>query len=151
VLADLHPAGVLGFVLPYIAVDGRAYANTRKLLADRFASLELTVLPERSFEDAETDIAILIAKEPIPHAATRVAFRRVNDSEQDWEKFRRDQGVSTSYEEQFTSDAAREGLILGDLPEVWSYLSGHRRLGEIAEIHRGVEWRSRYNPWAARP
>lgn len=142
VLADLHPAGVLGFVLPYIAVDGRAYANTRKLLADRFASLELTVLPERSFEDAETDIAILIAKEPIPHAATRVAFRRVNDSEQDWEKFRRDQGVSTNYEEQFTSETAREGLILGDLPEVWSYLSGHRRLGEIADIHRGVEWRS---------
>jgi hypothetical protein len=146
VLADLHPAGVLGFVLPYIAVDGKPYANTRKLLTDRFASLELTVLPERSFEDAETDIAILIAKEPIPHAATRVSFSRVNDSEQDWEKFRRDQSVSTSYEEQFTSDSARKGLVLGDLPEVWSYLSGHHRLGEIAEIHRGVEWRSRITP-----
>lgn len=146
VLADLHPAGVIGFVLPYIAVDGKAYADTRKLLADRFASLELTVLPERSFEDAETDVAILIAKEPIPHVATRVSFRRVNDSEQDWEKFRRDQGVSTSYEEQFTADTARKGLILADLPEVWSYLSGHRRLGEIAEIHRGVEWRTNITP-----
>lgn len=146
VLVDLHPAGVLGFVLPYIAVDGKPYANTRKLLADRFASIELTVLPERSFEDAETDIAILIAKEPIPHAATKVSFSRVNDNEQDWEKFRRDQGVSTSYEEQFTSETARKGLILGDLPEVWSYLSGHHRLGEIAEIHRGVEWRSRITP-----
>ena len=30
VLADLHPSGVLGFVLPYTAVDGRAYANTRR-------------------------------------------------------------------------------------------------------------------------
>ena len=146
VLVDLHPAGVLGFVLPYIAVDGKPYANTRKLLADRFASIELTVLPERSFEDAETDIAILIAKEPIPHAATKVSFSRVNDNEQDWEKFRRDQGVSTTYEEQFTSETARKGLILGDLPEVWSYLSGHHRLGEIAEIHRGVEWRSRITP-----
>jgi hypothetical protein len=146
VLADLHPAGVLGFVLPYIAVDGRAYASTRKLLADRFASLELTVLPERSFEDSETDIAILIAKEPIPHTGTRVAFRRVNDNEQDWEKFRRDQSVSTSYEEQFTAVNARKGLVVSDLPDVWSYLSGHRRLGEIAEIHRGVEWRSAITP-----
>ena len=146
VLADLNPSGVLGFVLPYIAVDGKAYADTRKLLADRFASLELTVLPERSFEDSETDVAILIAKDPIPHAATRVTFRRVNDSEEAWATFRRDQSVSTSYEEQFSADTARKGLILGDLPEVWSYLSGHRRLGELAEIHRGVEWRSRITP-----
>jgi N-6 DNA Methylase len=146
VLADLHPAGVLGFVLPYTAVDGRAYANTRRLLAQRFASIELTVLPERSFEDAETDIAILIVKEPIPHSATRVSFRRVNDSEQDWGKFRSDQTVSTSYEEQFTADAARNGLILGDLPDVWSYLSEHVRLGDIAEIHRGVEWRTKITP-----
>ncbi len=143
VLADLHPSGVLGFVLPYTAVDGRAYANTRRLLAERFASLEFTVLPERSFEDAETDIAILIAKEPIPHSATRVAFRRVNDNEPDWEKFRRDQTVSTSYQEQFDPETAKKGLVLGDLPEVWSYLSAHRRLGEIAEVHRGVEWKKK--------
>ena len=46
----------------------------------------------------------------------------------------------------FTADAARKGLVLGDLPEVWSYLSGHRRLGEVAEIHRGVEWKSKITP-----
>ncbi len=146
VLTDLHPDGVLGFVLPYIAVDGKAYADTRKLLASRFGSLEFTVLPERSFEDAETDIAILIATEPIPHSATRVAFKRVNDSEQDWDRFRRDQSVATSYEEQFTPETARKGLILGDLPEVWSFLSSHRRLGEVADIHRGIEWRSKITP-----
>jgi hypothetical protein len=146
VLADLNSGGVLGFVLPYQAVDGRAYAETRKLLASRFASLEFTVLPERSFEDAETDVAILIAKEPIPHPATKVVFRRVNDSEQAWDKFRLDHSVSTSYNENFTPEIARKGLILNDLPEVWSFLSSHRQLGEIAEIHRGVEWRSRITP-----
>ncbi|MBX9847984.1 MAG: SAM-dependent methyltransferase, partial [Rhodocyclaceae bacterium] len=46
VLTDLHPSGVIGFVLPYIAVDGQSYAGIRKLLAERFGSLELTVLPE---------------------------------------------------------------------------------------------------------
>ncbi|HKB90246.1 MAG TPA: N-6 DNA methylase [Opitutaceae bacterium] len=146
ILADLHPAGVLGFVLPYQAVDGKAYAETRKMLASRFASLQFTVLPERSFEDAETDVAILIAKDPIPHPTTKVAFRRVNDSEQDWNKFRLDQTVSTSYDEHFTPETARKGLILSDLPEVWSFLSSHHQLGEIAEIHRGVEWRSKITP-----
>lgn len=146
VLADLHAGGVLGFVLPYTAVDGKAYANTRKLLADRFASLEFTVLPERSFEDSETDIAILIAKEPIPHSATKIALRRVNDSEHAWEQFRRYQTVSASYDEQFTADGARKGVILGDLRDVWTYLAGYTRLGEIAEMHRGIDWRKRITP-----
>lgn len=146
VLADLHPAGVIGFVLPYIAVDGRAYANTRKLLANRFATLEFTVLPERSFEEAETDIGILIAKDPIPHSMTSVGFRRVNDSQQDWDKFRRDHSVSASYQEQFTTETARKGLVLGDLPQVWSFLSSHHRLEEIADIRRGIEWLSKIDP-----
>lgn len=143
VLADLHPSGVLGFVLPYVAVDGKPYADVRKLLASRFGSLEFTILPERSFEDAETDIAILVAKEPIPHSATKVSFRRVNDSDLDWNKFKIDHSVSTSYDEYFTPDSARKGLVLGDLPEVWNFLSSHHRLGEITEIHRGVEWLSK--------
>lgn len=142
VLADLHPSGVLGFVLPYIAVDGRPYADTRKLLAKRFASLEMTVLPERSFDDSESDIAVLIAKEPIPHSSTQVAFRRVNDTQQDWDRFRLDQTVSVGYEESFTPDTAYRGLILSDLAEVWSFLSSHRKLGEIADIHRGIDWNS---------
>ncbi len=142
VLVDLHPSGVLGFVLPYIAVDGRPYADIRKLLSRRFASLEITVLPERSFDDSESDIAVLIAKDPIPHSSTKFAFRRVNDSQQDWDRFRRDQTVSASYEESFTPDTAYKGLILSDLAEVWSFLSSHRKLGEIADIHRGIDWNS---------
>ena len=146
VLADLHHDGVLGFVLPYIAVDGKPYAKIRKLLATRFGSVEITVLPERSFEDAESDIAVLIAKEPIPHTTTKIAFRRVNDSELDWDKFRRDHTVSTSYEANFTPDTAFKGLILSDLADVWSFLSTHRKLEDIAEIHRGVDWRSPITP-----
>jgi hypothetical protein len=142
VLADLHPAGVLGFVLPYTAVDGKPYADTRRMLATRFASLDFTVLPDRSFEHAESEIAVLIAKEPIPHSATLVSFHRVND----WDKFRQDQTVSTSYNANFTADTARRGITLSDLAEVWSFLSSHRQLADIAEIHRGIEWRSKINP-----
>jgi hypothetical protein len=142
VLADLHPSGVLGFVLPRAAIDGRPFGQVRKLLASRFASLEFTVLPERSFDDAEVDTALLIAKEPILHTTTKVTISRVNDSEQDWERFRRSEEVSSSYEENFSPDTARKGLVLGDLAEVWSFLSAHRTLGEIADIHRGIDWRS---------
>jgi hypothetical protein len=140
VLTDLDSAGVIGFVLPRTAVDGQSYATTRQLLASRFASLELTVLPERSFDEAESDIAVLIAKEPIPHSSTKVILRRVNDTQQDWDGFKRDHRVSVSYDEAFSSETARKGFILSDLAEVWSYLSAHKRLGNIADIHRGVDW-----------
>ena len=143
VLADLHPSGVLGFVMPYSIVDGRAYANTRKLLAKRFDSLELTVLPERSFEDSDADIAVLIAKEPIPHSTTRVAFRRVHDDPRAWKQFAHEHIVSSDYTENVNIERASKGLVLADLPELWSFLSDYRQLGDIADIHRGVEWRSR--------
>jgi hypothetical protein len=143
VLKDLHPGGVLGFVLPYNAVDGRPYATTRKLLAERFASLELTVLPERSFEDAETDIAVLIAKEPIPHSSSRVALRRVQDSEAAWGQFEREQAVSSDYSENLSSEGAKKGFLLADLPQVWNFMADHDTLGAVAEIHRGIEWRNR--------
>ena len=146
VLADLHPSGVLGFVLPRIVIDGKPYDDIRKLLAKRFASLEFTVLPERSFDGAEVDIALLIAKDPIPHSATKVTISRVNDSEQDWEKFRRNEEVSSSYEGNFSPDTAYKGLVLSALAEVWSFLSGHRTLGEVAEIHRGIDWNSPITP-----
>ena len=143
ILADLHPQGVLGFVLPYNAVDGRSYAGTRQLLADRYASIELTVLPERSFEDSETDIAVLIAKEPIPHRSTRVAFRRVRDNEEAWSQFVNVHTVSSEYSRDLSIDDARGSLVLTDLPEVWDFLIGHYRLGDVAEVHRGIEWRSK--------
>lgn len=141
VLADLHKRGVLGFVLPYNAVDGQSYASTRKLLAERFASLEFTVLPERAFDEAEVDIAVLIATEPIPHRSTRVGFRRVQDSDDAWDRFKREQAVSSDYSENVGVEGARKGFILPDLPEVWSFLTDHETLGAVAEIHRGIEWR----------
>ena len=49
VLSDLHPAGVLGFVLPVNFIDGRGYAPIRERLAVRFATIDLTILPDRAF------------------------------------------------------------------------------------------------------
>jgi tRNA1(Val) A37 N6-methylase TrmN6 len=46
VLRDLHPDGVIGFVVPRNFLDGQGYAQIRKSLAARFATLDLTVLPD---------------------------------------------------------------------------------------------------------
>lgn len=141
VLDDLHPTGVIGFVLPSIAVDGREYAQTRKRLTERFESVELTILPDKAFDESEVEVSILIATDPIPHTSTRVAFRRVNAA--DWDGFQREHIVSSDYAVTFAPDEAAEGLAVPELAEVWTYLADHQTLGEVAEIHRGIEWKTR--------
>lgn len=146
VLADIHPRGVIGFVLPYIAVDGREYAKTRELIASRFASVEMAVLPEMSFDDAQTDVVLLIAKEPIPHLTTKFTFRKVDDSPLAWAAFQRDHSVSFEDSADVIASAAAESLCLPELPDVWRYLSGSCTLGDFAKIHIGVQWHPPYRP-----
>ena len=140
VLKDLHPRGVIGFVLPFAAVDGRAYRGIRKLLARRFESLQMVVLPDRAFKEADSESVLLVATEPIPHNACRVTFRRVNDGAEAWKQFERQHEVSVDHRVTVAASTASEGLSVPALPEVWNYLLYHPKLGEVAEIHRGIEW-----------
>ena len=143
VLKDLHPRGVLGFVLPFAAVDGRAYKGIREMLARRFASLQLVVLPDRAFKEADSEPVLLVATEPIPHDACRVAFRRVKDDAEAWRRFEQQHEVSLDYPANIGAKAASGGFGVPALPEVWSYLLDHPRLGGVADIHRGLEWHER--------
>jgi hypothetical protein len=139
VLDDLHPSGVLGFVLPFVAVDGRGYADIRKKLAARFASVELTVLPDKAFK-ANVEVALLVATEPIPHDVCRVSFRRVNDDAAAWSRFDQGHEVSSDSSSNFGFEAAAAGFTIPSLATVWNFLVDHPRLGQVAELHRGLEW-----------
>lgn len=141
VLRDLPRDGVLGFVLPLNFVDGRPYKAARSELAERFASIEVTALPERSFVDAETEIAVLVAKEPIPHRSVRIAFRRVEDSRQAWSRFEQEHRVTSQHSGTVAVGEAADSMQLHDLPEVWAALDYSARLGDVASIHRGIEWK----------
>jgi SAM-dependent methyltransferase len=141
VLNHLHPEGVLGFVLPRIFVDGKgAYAEVRERIAKRFASVEITLLPDRAFQDADSEIAILIAVDPIPHKGCRVINRKVNDNASSWAAFEESHQVSSEYAAEFSREAAKRSLLLPELPEVWDFLVSYPTLGDVAEIHRGIEW-----------
>jgi hypothetical protein len=141
VLNHLHPEGVLGFVLPRTFVDGRgAYAEVRGRIAKRFASVEITLLPDRAFPDADSEIAILIASDPIPHNGCRVTNRKVNDGASPWAEFEETQQVSSEYAAELSLEAAKRSLLVPELPEVWDFLVANPTLGDVAEVHRGIEW-----------
>ncbi|HLM82109.1 MAG TPA: N-6 DNA methylase [Terriglobales bacterium] len=141
VLKHLHPEGVIGFVLPRIFVDGRgAYAEIRERIAKRFASVEITLLPDRAFPDADSEIAVLVAVDPIPHKALHVVSRKVNDNPSAWAEFEASHQVSSDYAAEFSFESAERSLLIPELPEVWDFLDSHPKLDDVAEIHRGIEW-----------
>lgn len=141
VLDDLHPSGVLGFVLPRNFVDGRGYRELRRRIASRFANVDLTVLPDKAFEDADSEVALLVATEPIPHDVCQIAFRKVNDTAEAWKEFKLKHKVSSEYETTRTSEEAAETFAVYELPDVWKYLASRRQtLKDVAKLHRGLEW-----------
>jgi len=140
VLKDLHPEGVIGFVLPRNIVDGWGYSGVREQLAKRFATIELTLLPDRAFEKADYETALLLASDPIIHTSCRVSNRRVNDNQTAWEEFERLHKVSSDHFAELGIEEAGANLTVPELPEVWEFLANYPTLGEVADLHRGIEW-----------
>lgn len=140
VLDGLHPSGVLGFVLPRNFVDGQGYKEIRKRIARRFANIDLTVLPDRAFEDADTEVGLLVATEPIPHDTCQIAFHKVDDRAEAWKQFELRHKVSSGYETTRTPDDAADTLAVYELPNVWKFQSTYPTLKDVADLHRGLEW-----------
>jgi predicted RNA methylase len=139
VLADLHPGGVLGFVLPRLFIDGNGYRDIRRQLASRYAALDVTELPDRAFE-ADTEVALLIATQPLAHKVCRVRHRKVEDSETAWRRFEHFHEVSADHEADLAVEQIAGSLNLPDLPDLWEFLVNYPTLEEVAELHRGIEW-----------
>ena len=139
VLDSLHPQGLLGFVLPRNMLDGQGYDGIRNRLAKRFATIELTTLPDRAF-DADHEVVLLIATDPIPHDRVVVAHRKVRDTNDDWNRFVWRHAVSSEESLRKSFSAATESLAVPELRAVWEALEHHETLGDVAVLHRGIEW-----------
>ncbi len=141
ILKDLHPSGVLGFVLPLNFVDGNNYKEIRKRLAERFAVIDVTALPDKAFEDASVEPALLIAKEPIPHNTCKLVFQKVYDSTTAWKNFELFHEISFAPPvEEKSVQELKESFAIPELQKVWAYLKNYPSLDDIAELHRGLEW-----------
>lgn len=141
ILDDLPPEGVLGFVLPRIAVRGAGYADIRRRLAERFASIDLTILPDRAFDQADVEVALLVATEPLPHKTSRIVNLKIDDSEDAWRAFAHSQPYDSAYETLKTPEEAEESLAIPDLPDTWEFLRTNPTLSDILDQRgRGIRW-----------
>ena len=140
-LLDSLPAqGMLGMVLPHQFVDGQGYREMRKLLTQRFQELEIVALPDKIFRFSQVESVLLIAHEPRTDDHNRfiVSYTEVRDK--DREHFLTAYGYTRRESQTKTSQEAEESFTVMALREIWDRLSAYPRLGDVAEIHRGVEW-----------
>jgi hypothetical protein len=147
VLAKLPDDGLLGFVLPRKFTDGRGYKVIRRQLAERFADIEVVALPDKVFEDSgvEVETVLLACKSPADgHTSVQVAF--TDASNVVWRDFRSHLDFPPQQIQLKSISDVQQSLEVmpaSNLPELWAYLSSHKRIGDIAERpRRGVEWKS---------
>ncbi|MBW2174054.1 MAG: N-6 DNA methylase, partial [Deltaproteobacteria bacterium] len=139
VLDELKPSGTLGFVLPRQFIDGRAYRDIRRRLADRYELIEIVSLPDRIFHISQVETSLLIGRMPnTRHEHVNLSFSHV--SEADADRFLQDYAVSTRETEKKSKSAFGASARVPPLQEVWDHLTDSPKLADIAEIHRGVEW-----------
>ena len=139
VLRDLNPKAGLGFVMPQKLLDGRGYTDARKALCDRFDEIEIVSLPDTAFETADAETVLVIGRGP-RHRSGKVRLHHGRVSSRAWEPFRDHHQIDTVMDEERDVASATESLTISVLRDVWEYLREHRKLGQVAELHRGIEW-----------
>ena len=133
------PPDLLGFVLPRSFIAGRGYRRVRNLIGRTYSSLELVALPDKVFRHSDAESVLLLASKK----GQRPYYLRTGEVEQrDLGNFYISHQLSRSAHEGYESNTSflEGGMWLPGLPEVWNATGRMRRLGELAEVHRGIEY-----------
>jgi len=138
------PPKMLGFVLPRTFVDGQMYVEVRKRIANLYNNVSVVALPDNvfNFSDAETVLLIAHGERTTQPAWT---FDLVNNK-RDYERF----AITgeTTWQVQaptsFVESAVNRNKFdfwYTPIHLIWDALAFLPRLEEIADIHRGLEYK----------
>ena len=135
---DARPLA-LGFVLPRGLLRQQRYRTLRQKLADMYGRVELTALPDRVFQRAGFEGAVLIAselREEVGKSSTALHSTVIED--RDRAQFLKGGIVSA---ERHRRRVVKDGkLWVGALDDLWEFLEDYPQLGNVADVYRGLQW-----------
>jgi hypothetical protein len=144
VLDYMPKNGLLGFVLPRYFISGKSYRDIRDTLAQRFEEFEVVALPDRIFRHALLESCLLLGKIPRTKVSpVNIDFAEIKDN--DREKFLSEYKISWSDRADKTIQEAAQSFAVLPLNEIWERLKTFPQLGDIVDIHRGVEWKQPFD------
>jgi hypothetical protein len=129
----------IGFILPQGLLRQQQYAELRQMVADLYGRVDLTSLPDRVFQRAGLEGAVLVASDRRETKdAEPIALRSTVVEDRDRTAFLTTGKVTA---ERRRNKAVRAGgLWIGQLDELWEYLRRYERLGKVADVYRGIKW-----------
>lgn len=135
---DAEPEGI-GLVVPQGFLRQQQYSQVRQVIADRYQRVELTSLPDRVFQRAGFEAAILIATDRRVEAKDRqVQLVSTVVADRDRAEFLATGKITA---ERRRTKAVHSGdLWIGELDELWEMAERLPRLGVMADVYRGLKW-----------
>ena len=136
------PPQLLGFVLPRSFVAGRGYKQLRSALGCIYNSFELLALPDKVFAHSKSETVVLLSTKRKDGLNSLTVGQVFSSNLQDFYTTHQ-----PSYRaREIVKDPATEfsrNMWLPPLKEVWDATREFQTLGELADIHRGIEYNQR--------
>jgi hypothetical protein len=133
-----RPPKMLSIVLPRVFINGRSYREIRRQINSLYKNQTLVELPPIfNFSEAETVLLIAFGNQ-----AAQSVWRSVLIEKKDYQQFVYT-GQPTQIETTINFNQSKEddiALQYGRLQYIWEELASLPRLGNIADIHRGIEY-----------
>jgi hypothetical protein len=129
----------IGFVLPRGFLRQKQYIDLRQQVAELYGRVELTSLPDRVFQRAGFEAAVMIASE-LRGKARRAPTKLVSTVVEDWDRAAFLTIGKVSAERRRSKVVTGGELWIGQLDELWEHLERYPRLGEFADVYRGLQW-----------
>lgn len=137
-LLEVEPPPLLGLVLPRVVVESRSgpMRALHEQLRRRYREIDTILAPDNLFTHSNVETVLLVARRP--EAGERVTLRSANVPGDQAAELQVGHYQPTWREEE---QALGGGSLLVDpLADVWGRLSTRQRLGEVATIHRGIQY-----------
>ena len=134
-----HPPDLLGFVLPRSFLMGRGYRKVRSYIGQTYSSIEIVAIPDKVFRHSDAEAVLLLASK----GGERSGKLRTGYVEKgDLESFYLTHEPTWRSEDDFevSADTFASSIWLPALPDVWKATGRMKRLSDVADIHRGIEY-----------
>jgi hypothetical protein len=134
-----RPPQMLGFVLPRVFVNGQSYRGLRKKMASLYSEIQVVGVPQAAFRYSNIETVLLLACGVGPE---RSRLYTTQVGQDDYRSFVLTGKVT------WHTEAPADYLERKPVPDFW-YSPIHKildelaylpRLGDMAEVHRGIEY-----------
>ncbi len=142
VASAMKPGEIFGVVLPQGILHDDNATSLREHLLRNFEISEICLLPDKIFNLSEAESVVILGRrlsQPVSKTNS-ILYRRVREADADF--FKQSYISTQDTQVQFTPEN-KWSFFVPDLEEVWNYCQGYSKLGEIAEIGQGFQFRAK--------